>query len=106
MVKVVKIVRQFPLTEIKRMEDDGIDAFERIKMQMAVQIVYDLPKELLDKLFKTTILNPNNMEQFQELQMRYVKNPTSYNEANFKWYKELKNRELAEIEMILQINTD
>jgi hypothetical protein len=103
MYKVIKIVENIPLTEIKQMEDDGVDAYERIKMQMAVQIVRDLPKELFDKLFKTTILNPNNTEQLQELQMRYVKNPTSYNEANFKWYKELKNRELAEIEIILEI---
>ena len=103
MIKTARLVQQIPLIDIKQMEDDGVDAFERIKMQMAVQIVRDLPKELFDKLFKTTILNPNNMEQFQELQMRYVKNPTSYNEANFKWYKELKNRELAEIEIILEI---
>ena len=103
MLKVVKKKQQIPLIDIKQREDDGIDAFERIKMQMAVQMIREMPKELFDKLFKTTILNPNNMEQFQELQMRYVKNPTSYNEANFKWYKELKNRELAEIEIILEI---
>lgn len=103
MKKTVRAVQQIPLIDITQMEDDGVDAFERIKMQMAIRMVREMPKELFDKLFKTTILNPNNTEQFHELRTQYGENPTSYNKAKLDWFRELKNRELAEIEVIVQI---
>lgn len=106
MLKVVKNVQQIPLIDILQMEEDGVDAFERIKIQMAVQIVYDLPKELFDKLFKTTITDPRSEEQWFDLIKQFKEKPTSYNQSLLNRFKELKNRELAEIEMILQINTD
>jgi hypothetical protein len=106
MIKTARLVQQIPLIDIKQMEDDGVDAFERIKMQMAVQIVRDLPKGLFDKLFKTTIINPRNEEQWFNLIKKYKENQTSYNESLLDKFRELKNRELAEIEMFLEINTD
>lgn len=106
MYKVIKIVENIPLTVIKRMEDDGIDGFERFKMEIAIKIIRELSQELFDRLFQTTITDPRSEEQFKQLKENYMNNPTAYNEAKLNIFRMLKNRGDAEIEMVLKINTD
>jgi len=51
MYKVIKIVKNISLIDVKQMEDDGNDGFERFKMEIAIKIIRELSQELFDRLF-------------------------------------------------------
>jgi hypothetical protein len=103
MKKVIRSVNRIPLIDINQMEEDGINAFERLKMEMALKMIRDLPIRLFNKLFEVRIIDPRKEETFNKLFSNFGDVPSSYNKALLEMFYELKTQELAEIEMNLTI---
>ena len=103
MEKTIKMAQEIPLTKINAMEEDGINAFEKIKLEMAVKIITEMSMEQLNKLFKFKITDPRNENQQFDLMKKYREHPSYYNKSNFAVFRMLKNKGNAKVEAMLKI---
>lgn len=103
MVKVVELTNSIPLIDILQMEEDGVNAIEKLKVEMAVKMVREMPKELFDKLFGTIITDPRSSGQWFDLIKKFKGNPSPYNQVRLNRFRDANDRKEVEIEMILQV---
>ena len=104
MIKTVKNKSYIPLIDINKLEEDGINALERVKLDMAIQMVCEMSKELFNTLFQITIIDPNDKEQYKKYCDLCAKQSTNYNKAIIEQFREAQNRQIVIIEMKIEIN--
>jgi hypothetical protein len=72
MEKTIRIIRRIPLIDVEQIEEDGVNAIERMKVELAIELIHDLPKELFERLKEAQLDKFNYLRDTGQLEIEMI----------------------------------